>query len=108
MGEIIAFIVWTIVALFFVGIAISARKSKVPVGFFTGVKPPEVTDVKAYNRAVSTLWFVVATLLELMGVPFLFLEQNSAHFIFIILLIMPLMIGMAVVYLRIEGRYKKK
>lgn len=55
MGEIIAFIVWTIVALFFVGIAISARKSKEPVGFFTGVKPPEVTDVKAYNRAVSTL-----------------------------------------------------
>ncbi len=105
---IIAFTIWTLVALFFVVIAISARKSKEPVGFFTGVKPPEVTDVKAYNRAVSTLWFVVAILLELMGVPFLFSEQNSVHFVFIMLLIMPLMIGMAVVYLQIEGKYKKK
>ena len=105
---LIGFIIWTLVALFFVCIAISARKSKEPVGFFTGVKPPEVTDVKAYNRAVSTLWFVVAILLELMGVPFLFSEQNSVHFVFMMLLIMPLVIGMAVVYLKIEGKYKKK
>ena len=104
---IIAFVIWTLVALFFVGIAITARKSKEPVGFFTGVKAPEVKDVKGYNRAVSTLWFVVAAILELMGVPFLFLEQNSAHFVFIMLFIMPLAIGMAVVYLRIEGKYSK-
>lgn len=105
---IIAFAIWTLVALFFVGIAISSRKSKEPVGFFTGVKAPEVTDIKGYNKAVSTLWFVVAVLMELMGVPFLILKQNSAYYIFVILLVMALMIGMAVVYLRIEGKYRKK
>lgn len=104
---IMAFIIWTLVALFFVVIAIYARISKEPVGFFSGVKPPEVKDVKGYNRAVSTMWFVAAILLELMGVPFLFGEQNSAHFVFIMLLIMPLVIGMVVVYLRIEGKYRK-
>ena len=104
---IIAFVIWTIVALFFVGIAISCRKSKEAVGFFTGVKAPEVIDVKAYNQAVSTLWFVVAILLELMGLPFLFLKQNSAYFVFIILLVMALMIGMVVAYFRIERKYKK-
>lgn len=105
---IIAFIIWTIVALVFVGLAVSCRKAKEPVGFFTGVKPPEVTDVEGYNKAVSMLWFVFALLLELMGVPFLFVKQNSAHAIFVILFMMPLIIGMVVVYLKIEGKYKKK
>ena len=105
---IIAFVIWTLVALFFVVIGISAMKSKEPVGFFTGVKPPEVTDVKAYNQAVSILWMVVAILFELIGLPFLFAEQNSPYYIFIMLLIMPLFIGMAVAYIVIEGKYKKK
>lgn len=105
---IIGFVIWTIVALFFMGIGISCRKSAEAVGFFTGVKAPEVMDVKGYNRAVSTLWFVVAILLELMGVPFLFLEQNSAYFIFLALLVMALMIGMIIAYLRIEAKYKKR
>ena len=77
------------------------------IGFFTGAKPPEVTDVKAYNRTVSILWFVVAIVFELMGVPFLFLEQNSPYFIFIMLFTMPLVIGMAIAYLQIERKYKK-
>ena len=82
---IIAFIIWTLTALIFVAIGISSRIAKKPAGFFSGVKPPKVTDIKGYNRAVSIVWFVGAILLELMGVPLLFLEQNSAYFIFIIL-----------------------
>lgn len=105
---VIGFIIWTICALFFMAIGTSCRKSTEAVGFFTGVKPPEVKDVKGYNRAVSNLWFVVAILLELMGIPFLFFEQNSAYFIFLALLVMALVIGMIVVYLQIEGKYKKK
>lgn len=103
---IIGFVIWTIGALVFLGIGISCLKSSKAVGFFTGVKPPIVEDVKGYNRAVSTLWFVVAILLELMGVPFLFLEQNSAYFIFLALPVMALVIGMIVTYLRIEAKYK--
>ena len=104
---IIAFIIWTLTALIFVAIGVSSRIAKEAVGFFTGVKPPEVTDVKAYNRAVSNLWFIVAMAFELMGVPFLFLEQNSPYFIFIMLFTMPLVIGMAIAYLQIERKYKK-
>ena len=46
MEGIIAFVIWSIVALVFVALSIMCYKSKEPVGFFTGVKPPEVTDVK--------------------------------------------------------------
>lgn len=108
MERIMAFVIWTIVALVFVVIAIAGRTAKEPVGFFTGVKPPEVTDIKGYNRAVSTLWIVFAILLELTGVPLLFLKQNSPYFLFVILFIMPLIIGMVIAYLKIEGKYRKK
>ena len=104
---IIAFIIWTLTALIFVAIGVSSRIAKEPAGFFSGVKPPKVTDIKGYNRAVSKIWFVGAILLEIMGVPLLFLEQNSAYFIFIILFIFPLIIGMVVAYLKIEGKYRK-
>ena len=108
MEGIIAFVIWSIVALVFVALSIMCYKSKEPVGFFTGVKPPEVTDVKGYNRAVSTLWIVFAVLFEAIGVPLLFLGENSAYYIFVMLFIMPLIIGMVIVYLKIEGKYKKK
>ena len=39
---IIAFVIWSIVAALFLAIGIGIRKSKNAVGFFTGVKPPEV------------------------------------------------------------------
>jgi len=104
---IIAFIIWTLVALFYVGIGITSYKAKEPVGFFAGVKAPEVTDIKAYNKAVSTLWFVWAILLEAMGVPFLFLKQNSPYYIFVMLFMLPWVISMVVVYLKIERKYKK-
>jgi hypothetical protein len=29
-------------------------KSAKTVGFFTGVKPPKITDVKKYNKAVAS------------------------------------------------------
>lgn len=104
---IIAFIIWSLVAILFVIFGVSARKSKEAVGFFSGVKPPEVKDVKAYNYAVSRLWFIFALLYEILGVPFLFFKQNSPYFVIIMILIMPLIIGMVVVYLRIEGKYRK-
>ena len=57
---ILGFIVWSIVTIIFLGIGISCRKSHEAVGFFTFDKPPIVEDVEHYNKAVSTLWFIVA------------------------------------------------
>ena len=104
---IIGFIIWSIVTVVFLGIGISCRKSDEAVGFFTGCKPPVVEDVKRYNRAVSKLWFASAGIYELMGIPLLFLEQNSLLFIPIIFAVVIGLIVMMVVYLRIEAKYKK-
>lgn len=104
---IIAFIIWSIVAAIFLGIGISCRKSSEAVGFFTFVKPPVVDDIRHYNNAVSVLWFVAAVALEIMGVPFLFLEQNSPVFILLIFAVIILIIVMMVTYIKIEGKYKK-
>ena len=105
---IIGFIIWSMVAIIFVYIGISCRKSDEPVGFFTGSKPTEIENVSAYNRAVSRLWFVSTVIYEIMGVPLLFLEQNSVLFIPIVFGVMIGLIVMMVVYLKIEGKYRRK
>lgn len=103
---LIAFIIWSVVAVLFLGIGIVGRKSKGAVGFFTFVKPPEVNDVNKYNHAVSVLWIMAAVVLEIIGIPLLFLEQNSPMYILMIFVVVVLIIGMMIVYLRIESKYK--
>ncbi len=102
---IIAFIIWSIIAVLFLGIGISGRKSKEAVGFFTFMKPPVISDVSKYNHSVSTLWIIAAVILEIIGMPLLFSEQNSPVFIPVILGVVALMIGMMIVYLRIQAKY---
>ena len=104
---IIGFIVWSIVTVIFLGIGISCRKSNEAVGFFTGCKPPVIENVEQYNKAVSNLWFVSAGIYEVLGLPLLFLEQNSLLFIPIIFAVVIGLIVMMVAYLRIEAKYKK-
>lgn len=103
---LIAFIIWSVVAVLFLGIGIVGRKSKEAVGFFTFVKPPKVTDLNKYNHSVSILWIIVAVIFEIIGVPLLFLEQNSPMFIFVIVGVAALSIGMMIAYLKIEEKYK--
>ena len=104
---IIGFIIWSIVTVIFLGIGISCRKSREAVGFFTGCKPPVIENVVQYNMAVSKLWFVSAGIYEVLGLPLLFLEQNSLLFIPIIFAVVIGLIVMMVAYLRIEAKYKK-
>lgn len=104
--EMIGFIIWSLVGLALVGFGIYSFRAKEPVGFWTGVAPPKVKDVKKYNHAVAILWFVYAALYELFGVPLLFLEQNSAGFVPVILGTVATTIGMMVAYSMIEKKYK--
>lgn len=104
---IIGFIIWSGVALMLLGIGIWTRKSEQPAGFFSGVKPPEVSDIRQYNRAVSVLWFAYAVLFELTGIPLLFLKQNSAGFIWSILGVVFITIALPVIYNRILSKYQK-
>lgn len=103
---LIAFIIWSITAVLFLGIGIVGRKSKEAVGFFTFVKPPKVTDINRYNHAVSVLWMVAAVVFEIIGVPLLFLEQNSPMSILLIFGVVVFVLGMMIAYFRIEAKYK--
>lgn len=102
----IAFIIWSIVAILFLGIGISARKSKEAVGFFTFIKPPVITDIIKYNRSVSMLWIIAAIILEILGIPLLIYEQNSPVFIFVTFGVIALVLGMLIAYFRIQTKYQ--
>ncbi|MDE6254129.1 MAG: hypothetical protein K2M78_16115 [Lachnospiraceae bacterium] len=48
-------------AFYLIGTGISQIKSKKPVGFYTGQKPPEasrLTDVKKWNAKHGTMWII--------------------------------------------------
>lgn len=104
---VIGFIIWSIVAAVFLGIGISCRKSTEAVGFFTFVKPSMIKDIEHYNHAVSILWFIAAGVLEITGIPILFLKQNSPLFIPIIFVLIIMILVMMVVYIRIETKYRR-
>lgn len=105
---VIGFVVWSIVAACFAGIGMNCWKSKETVGFFTFVKPPMIAseNIIKYNHAVSMLWLIVSFLLEMIGVPLLFIEQNSPIAIVMAFAVMLLVVIMMVAYIRIEAKYK--
>ena len=62
----IAFGIIVYCALIFMIIGIVQRKSKEPVGFYTGVKPPrkeDVTDITSYNKQHGLMWILLAILM---------------------------------------------
>lgn len=101
-----AFIIWSIGALIFILIGIGAWRSEQEVGFFTFRKAKKMKDVVRYNHAVGKLWFVFSAVLEILGIPFLFAEQNSPIFLVVILGVVLLVIATIIFYLRIENKYK--
>ncbi len=107
-GMAMGFGIWSITAMIFVLVGISAWKSKEEVGFFTFAKPAKMNDVVKYNHAVGKLWFSFAVIFEIIGMPFLFAEQNSPVWIVTVLGVMLLVIAIMVVYLRIEKKYRKQ
>ena len=66
---IIGAIVWSLGACIFLLIGRSCWKAKEATGFFTGVKPPKVKDVIAYNHAVAKIWYAFAAILEINDLP---------------------------------------
>ena len=60
-GSIIYLTVLCLTAAVMIGIGVSQYKSRKPVGFYTGVKPPEeksLRDVEAWNRKHGIMWIV--------------------------------------------------
>ena len=101
------FVIWSAVFLVLLGIGIRTWKADKAAGFYTGTNPPEVTDVRKYNRSVAVLWFVYAALFELLGLPFLLAGRNSAAFL-CCFGAAPLSIGLMMAYHCILNKYRKK
>ena len=104
---IVGFAVWSSVSLLLVGIGIWAWRSEKAVGFYTGVKPPEVTDVRKYNRSVGKLWFAYAVLFELLYVPLLIPVLHHSGILWFGLGTPVITIGLLIGYHRILKRYRK-
>lgn len=104
---VVAFIIWSIIASLIVVIGIVNWRSKIEVGFFTGVKPGKKKDIVGYNHAVAKIWFFYAAVLEIIGIPLLFIKQNSIMAVVMILAVVVLTIGITVVYVNIDAKYKE-
>ena len=107
-GMIVGFVIWSLCCVLFIVIGIYDWRSEKPAGFFTGVKPPEVTDTVKYNHAVAKLWFSYAIIFELFGIPFLFGKQNSPVFIVTLIGSVFSTLGLAIGYTFIENKYRAK
>ena len=105
---IVGFVIWSAITLMLLGIGIWSWVSKKAIGFFAGVEAPKVTDVRKYNRAVACLWFVYAALFDLLGIPFLFLKQNSAGFLLPVMGTVIISIGLMIAYNRVLNKYQQK
>lgn len=105
---IFGFLIWTLISLLFLGIGIRAWRSDKAVGFFSGITPTAVSNIRKYNHSVAILWFAYAFLFELLGLPFLFLKQNSAGFLLSVLGVPLISIVLMTVYIRILHRHEQK
>ena len=105
-----AFLIWLALSVCFVimGIYNFFSKKKSAFGFWANAKVFEVTDVKAYNRALGKLWCVFGIVLALLGLPLLY-GQNSPYILLTMLGAMLEAIAAMVVYVTvIEKKYRKK
>ena len=103
---IIGFVIWSLVSLVLLGIGFRTWRSGKAAGFWSGIRPPEVDDVRAYNHSVAILWFVYAALFECLGLPFLFLKQNAGGFIWTLLCVPVLSLMLMVAYHRILEKHR--
>ena len=106
----LAFLIWLLFSVLFIGYGIHAFCSKkaVPFSFWANAKVFEVNDVRAYNRAVGKLWCVFGIVLALLGIPLL-KGQNSPYAMLSIVGVMAEAITAMVVYVVvIEKKYREK
>ena len=107
---LIAFIIWLIVGLLFIGMgiyAIFSQKAQ-PMGFWANAKMFEVTDVRKYNAAMGKLFIGYGIIFIILGIPLLS-DQYSLMILLSSFGVMFETIVMMAIYITvIEKKYKKK
>ena len=105
--NLLAYLIWAACGLLIAGIGIRAFFAQKPVGFFANAEPPEVTDVKKYNRATGWLMIVMGAAFLLLGLPLL-IPGGELWMLFSIPFVMLTVIVSMVVYAQgIERKYRK-
>ena len=104
-----AFSAFALIGVFFLVMGIRCRHSDKPSGFWANAEQFEVTDVRAYNKAMSKLWFVAAVLYTALRLPLL----TPANILLVILVsiigCMIVTIGIMIFFTTvIEPKYRKK
>jgi hypothetical protein len=94
-------------ALIFGLIALWAFKRRTPMHFWAGstVKPEEIADISAYNKANGKLWLGYTIGMIISGVVSLF--SIGAGAILLTIICVPGVAVLIVVYKRIYEKYKK-
>ena len=106
---IYAFSAFALIGLFFLIIGVRCRYSDKPSGFWANAEPFEVTDIRAYNKAMSKLWFVAAILYTALGLPLLTPSNILLVILVSIIGCMIVTIGIMIFFTTvIEPKYRKK
>ena len=105
---LIVWIIWSAIAALTLWIGILNWRAGKPVGFFSGVKPPAVTDTKKYNHAVATLWFAYALALEVVGLPLLLPGKKAGSLIWCLLGAVAASIALVAGYTVVERRFCRR
>ena len=99
----LAFIIWALLGVVYIGLSVFV--------FFSSIAPWanfQVKDIAGYNKALGKLGIICGTILILLGLPLL-CEQNSPFIALSILGTMADAIAfMAVYFLVIERKYRKR
>ena len=101
-----AIIIW-ICGLMFIGIGIFSLKKKTPMHFWAGttVKPEEISDITAYNKANGIMWISYGGMYILSGLFSLIYNISIGAFI-VVLMSIPGLIVLIIVYKKIYDKYK--
>lgn len=102
-----AFIIWAIIGLIFVGLGVLAFFSKKPMGFWANAEMFQVSDTKRYNRTMGIMWCIFGVVFDLLGLPLL-AGENSPYIMLSVVGVMLEVIAFMVIYiLVIEKKYRK-
>lgn len=106
----LAFGIWALCGIAIIALGISAcyAKHAQPFGFWANVKVFEVTDLKAYNKAVGKLFIIYGGVFTLLGLPLLAGQNNAWLVITMVGVAVSSIVAMAVYVTVIEPKYRKR
>lgn len=107
---IISLTIYGLVSLLMIVIGIVQYRSKKPVGFYTGEKPPKaenITDVTAWNHGHGMLFICYGMSLMLSYLSHLFLSELASTCIMLLVAIGGIVL-MCICHSKLQAKYLKR